>query len=367
MTPKEMIGETGFFFGGDFDPALAGRIARGEHPRVEFLELMHDAPMRLLSFGDVSASSAPGVALARRVGGAYWGLAALARHQHGLGIALTTGEDVGLPLALVQHLTGGTLPIFMITHGSYLGSRKGGHALRLLRGASNVHFLCLSETLAQRLVSVHQIPTARVHNTGYGVDTRFFQPDPSLASPNLVVSAGLANRDYKTLAAAMIGLDAEAKIAADSAWFRSDLDIAGQSLPPNVEARSYGNYVGLRRLYAEAACVVVPLYDAVHACGYAVIAEAMAMGKPVITTKIAGHSDYIVDGETGFYVPPGDAGALRSRITQFLDSPALAAEMGRNARRLIEERYTLEAANRRILAAMASAGPVPAVREVIAA
>ncbi len=365
MTPQAASAELGFFFGGNFDPALAGRIARGEHPRVEFLELIHEQPMRLLSFGDVSASNAPGVALARRAGGAYWGLAALGRQQRGLSCALTTGEDVGLPLALVQKLTGNTLPVYIITHGSYLGSRKGGFALRLLRGASHVHFLCLSETLAQRLVGVHQIPKSRVHNIGYGVDTRFFQPDPSIASPNLVVSAGMANRDYKTLAAAMTGLDAEAKIAADSTWFRSDLDISGQSLPPNVEARSYGNYVGLRRLYAEAACVVVPLYDAVHACGYAVIAEAMAMGKPVITTKIAGHSDYILDGETGFYVPPGDAGALRSRITQLLGNPVLAAEMGRNARCLIEERYTLEAANRRILAALTPHEAVSAAHEVM--
>lgn len=357
--------EMGFFFGGEFDPSLAGRVAQGEHPRVEFLELLRDTPMRLLSFGNVAASNAPPVALARRAGG-YWGLAALGRVQRGLEYALATGEDVGLPLALVQKLSGGALPVFMITHGSYLGSRKGSLALRLLRNAPNVHFLCLSETLAQRLIGVHHIPKSRVHNTGYGVDTRFFQPDPSIATtPNLVASAGMANRDYKTLAAAMAGLNAEAKIAADSAWFRSDLDIAGQPLPPNVEARSYGNYVGLRRLYAEAACVVVPLYDAVHACGYAVIAEAMAMGKPVITTKIAGHSDYIREGENGFYVPPGDADALRSRICQLLDDPALAAEMGRNARRLMEERYTLEAANCRVLAALEPAGTVPAAREAV--
>ena len=360
-----MTAEIGFFFGGEFDPSLAERIAQGEHPRVEFLEMMHDQPMRLLSFGDVSASNAPSVVLARRAGG-YWGLAALGRKQHGLRSALTTGEDVGLPLALVQQMTGGTLPVFMITHGSYLGSRKGALALKMLRHAPHVHFLCLSETLAQRLIGVHQIPKLRVHNIGYGVDTRFFRPDPNIATiPNPGVNAGMANRDNRTLAEAMTRLDAEAKIAADSAWFRSDLDIAGQALPPNVEARSYGNYVGLRRLYAEAACVVVPLYDAVHACGYAVIAEAMAMGKPVIATKIAGHSDYIVDGETGFYVPPGDADALRSRIRELLDSPALAAEMGRNARRLMEERYTLEAANRRILAALEPGKPVPAAREAV--
>ncbi len=362
-----MTSGTGFFFGGEFDPSLAGRVARGEHPRVEFLELLRDTPMRLMSFGDLATSRSPLVALARQTGGAYWGLAALGRQERGLSRALTTGEDVGLPLALMQRLTGGTLPIYMITHGSYLGSRKGSLALRLLRSAANVHFLCLSDSLAQRLLHVHKIPAGRVHNTGYGVDTRFFQPDPSIASPNLVVSAGMANRDYQTLVSAMTGLDADAKIAADSAWFKTDLDIAGQSLPPNVEARSYGDYVGLRRLYAEAACVVVPLYDAVHACGYAVIAEAMAMGKPVITTKIAGHSDYIVDGETGFYVPLGDVNALRSRITDLIEHPALAARIGASARRFMEEHHTLEAANRRILEVLTPAQAVPAAREAIPA
>ena len=359
-----MTSETDFFFGGEFDLSLAGRVARGEHPRVEFLELLRDTPMRLRSFGDVSASKSPFVALARRAGGLYWGLAVLGRRQRGLRRALTTGEDIGLPLALVQTLSGGTLPIYMITHGSYLGSRKGSLVLRLLRHAQNVHFLCLSDSLAQRLTTVHKIPAVRVQNIGYGVDTRFFSPDPSAATvPSLVVSAGMANRDYKTLLSAMTGLNAEAKIAADSTWFRSDLDIAGQSLPPNVEARSYGDYLGLRRLYAQAACVVVPLYDAVHACGYAVIAEAMAMGKPVITTKIAGRSDYIVDGETGFYVPPGDAAALRSRIEELTANPALAARIGANARRFMEERYTLEASNRRILAAIGAVAPAQAVRE----
>lgn len=368
MTEETALGTalgTAFFFGGEFDSSLAGKIARGEHPRVEYLEMLRDTPMRLLSFGDAAASKSPLVALARRAGG-YWGLAALSRQTRGLSGALTTGEDIGLPLALVQRLSGGTLPVYVITHGSYLGSRKGSLALSFLRGAMDLHFLCLSESLAQRLMTVHKIPPVRVHNIGYGVDTRFFQPDQSIETvPNLVVSAGMANRDYQTLAAAVAGLDADAKIAADSTWFQSDLDIAGQELPPNVEARSYGNYVGLRQLYAQAACVVVPLYDAVHACGYAVIAEAMAMGKPVVTTMIAGHSDYVIDGETGFYVPPGDADALRSRIKELLENPALAARIGANARRFMEEQYTLEAANRRILAAMGASSPVPVACEAM--
>ncbi len=348
------MSEQALFFAGQFESDLPGRIAAGQHPRTDYLELMERYPIRLTTFDAVADSNALVVRLLRRLGGPYWGMAALGRVQPGLSGVLTTGEDVGLPLALVQRLSSGSLPLSMIVHGSYLGSRKAAWALRLLRGADHVRFLCLSESLRQRLVRVHGLPEDRVYNIGYGVDTRFFQPVapplPHRLAP--VASAGMANRDYRTLVSAVSDLDVDTKIAADSAWFQSDLDIAGQTLPPNVEVRSYGNYVGLRRLYAEALCVVVPLRPAVHACGYAVIAEAMAMGKPVITTQIAGRSDYIIEGETGFYVPPGDAAALRARIVQLRDDPALAERLGRNARRFMEEHYTLESANDRVAAAM---------------
>ncbi len=341
------------FVGGYLDPELPARIASGQHPRVEYLEILEQSPARMRTFADVSAARSPLVKAARRVGGEYWGLAALGCLEGKAAGALTMGEDVGFPLALLQKLTGGDWPIFVTLHGSYLGSRKGKWALGLLRRSSQVHFLCLSETLRQRLIRRHGIPAERAFNIGYGVDAHFFQPqDEAPMPPRQVASAGMAKRDYKTLVAAADGLDASVKIAADSAWFRADLDIGGQTLPPNVEARSYGDYVGLRRLYAESACVVVPLYEAVHACGYAVIAEAMAMGKPVITSQIAGHSDYIIEGETGFYVPPGDVSSLRARIRELVDNPALACRMGANARRLIEEKYTLEAYCGRVTAAM---------------
>jgi glycosyltransferase involved in cell wall biosynthesis len=39
-----------------------------------------------------------------------------------------------------------------------------------------------------------------------------------------------------------------------------------------------------------------------------VVLEAMAMRRPVVATAIGGSVDQVVDGETGFLVPPGDAG-----------------------------------------------------------
>lgn len=350
---KNVQADRALFLGGFPDAALPSKIACGLHPRIEYLEFLHTNPARAMSFQEAQESQSLIVRSVGRLAGPYWSLAMLGRLRRGLSHALVTGEDLGFPMALIQMLTGGSMPISIITHGSFLASRKGTWVLQALRGASQVQFLCLSESLRQQLIQQHHLPEDRVFTVGYGVDTRFFQPDPlTSVKSRQIAAAGMANRDYQTLTAAVDGLNVEAKIAADSSWFRADLDIAGKQLPPNVEARSYGDYVGLRRLYAESACVVVPLYEAVHACGYAVIAEAMAMGKPVITTRIKGQSDYIIEGETGFYVPPGNVQALRARILQLVDDPNLAQRLGQNARSLILEKYTLAAYNGRVAEAL---------------
>jgi glycosyltransferase involved in cell wall biosynthesis len=56
--------------------------------------------------------------------------------------------------------------------------------------------------------------------------------------------------------------------------------------------------------------------------------EAMAVGKPVIASRIGGLPDIVADGETGILVPPGDVDALRAALARLIDDPDLAARMG---------------------------------------
>ena len=60
--------------------------------------------------------------------------------------------------------------------------------------------------------------------------------------------------------------------------------------------------------------------------------EAMSMGKPVIAARSGGLSDVVVDGETGFLVPPGDPQALCKAIQVLLDDPTRRAYMGAMAK-----------------------------------
>jgi glycosyltransferase involved in cell wall biosynthesis len=68
--------------------------------------------------------------------------------------------------------------------------------------------------------------------------------------------------------------------------------------------------------------------------------EAMACGRPVIGAQVGGIAFTILDGETGFLVPPNDPTALAARLRCLLDRPALRGEFGAAARRRVEREFT---------------------------
>jgi glycosyltransferase involved in cell wall biosynthesis len=57
--------------------------------------------------------------------------------------------------------------------------------------------------------------------------------------------------------------------------------------------------------------------------------ESMAVGTPVVCTDVGAMPEYVVDGVTGYVVPPNDPKQLRDRIDRLLDDKASAIEMGR--------------------------------------
>lgn len=59
-----------------------------------------------------------------------------------------------------------------------------------------------------------------------------------------------------------------------------------------------------------------------------VIVEAMAMGLPVVATQVGGIPEIILDGETGFLVPPADSKALADAFRKLADDPDLRQRMG---------------------------------------
>jgi len=82
------------------------------------------------------------------------------------------------------------------------------------------------------------------------------------------------------------------------------------------------------------------------------ILEAMAMGRPIITTDAPGCRETVVDGDNGFLVPVRDAPALAQAMEQFILHPELMEQMGRRSRKIAEDRFDVNKINDRILQLM---------------
>jgi starch synthase len=78
--------------------------------------------------------------------------------------------------------------------------------------------------------------------------------------------------------------------------------------------------------------------------------EAMACGTPVVASRVGGIPEVVVDGETGWLVPPGDPVALAQALRDALADPARARQMGEAGRRRVEAHFSWDRIADRTLA-----------------
>jgi glycosyltransferase involved in cell wall biosynthesis len=70
--------------------------------------------------------------------------------------------------------------------------------------------------------------------------------------------------------------------------------------------------------------------------------EAYACAKPVIASNVEAIPDIVLHGETGLLFRAGDEKELASALAHLLENPKEAEKMGRNARKLAEEKYSID-------------------------
>jgi glycosyltransferase involved in cell wall biosynthesis len=117
------------------------------------------------------------------------------------------------------------------------------------------------------------------------------------------------------------------------------LTIAGPKEPVRRDGVQFLGRVNdrkrLQQLYTKATLFVMP---SIYEPWGNVYTEAMAHKLPCIGTHVGGVPDIIVDGETGYLVPPNQPQILADRILRLLRNPDMAREMGeRGYRRAMQE------------------------------
>lgn len=82
------------------------------------------------------------------------------------------------------------------------------------------------------------------------------------------------------------------------------------------------------------------------------VLEAMAMGRPIITTDTPGCRETVVPWENGILIPARDSLALEKAMEKLILNRSLILSMGQNSRKIAEEKYDVRKVNRIILEAM---------------
>ncbi len=77
------------------------------------------------------------------------------------------------------------------------------------------------------------------------------------------------------------------------------------------------------------------------------IIEAMGFGLPIIASNVGGNSELLVDGESGFLIPPKDVNGLIERI-KILESPEIRFQMGSNARKRFEKNFGVDSMAKKV-------------------
>ncbi len=334
---------------GRFGDAMRTEIAAGREPRLDVFEIARVMKADLIDYLDVERSTSKSVSVVRRALGASPAVAYVGYTlRNAYDAILTTGEDIGLPLAALLKTSSARCSHTMIAHTLF--PRKKRAFFDLLRIHDRVdHVLAYSTTEERLMIDRLGLPADKVQRISYHADQEFFRPDGTPRDADLLCAAGQLLRDYPTLIEAVAGLPVRLQIAAGSPWIEREL-APSQALPANVSWGKLDRFQ-LRALYARSALAVVPIIQNEYQTGIATILEMMSMGKCVIATRTRGQTDTIVDGVSGIYVPPGDPKALRTAIERVLANPAEAARIGEAARAFVENHASLDLFVQRIVEA----------------
>lgn len=193
---------------------------------------------------------------------------------------------------------------------------------------------------------------------GSGVELERFTPAPLPTDPvsflliaRLIAEKGV--RDYAQAAGQLKERYPQARFHLVGPYDPGPLAIKPDEVESWVKAgwlEYHGETNDVRPYLARASVYVLPSYYR-EGTPRSVL-EAMAMGRPIITTDMPGCRETVVAGENGFLIPPRDHATLAANMERFLQDPALLATMGAKSREMAAQKYDVHQVNGVILRTM---------------
>lgn len=169
----------------------------------------------------------------------------------------------------------------------------------------------------------------------FGVETDYFKPEP-VSNEDYIYAAG-EFRDFNTLLSVYEKWhDRLPELRIRSALPRP------RRLPPKVRWLPRVPISIFKDEVLRAKLVIVSLHRTLRSTGIMTLLQSMALGKAVLVSKVPPVYDYVVDGKTALYYMPYNPEDLFRKISFLLNDEELVANLGREARRVVEKYFNLE-------------------------
>ena len=228
--------------------------------------------------------------------------------------------------------------------------RKGRFALWLeARTSALIHTYEVISRDAIELLAASGIPREKLTYLPNGIDMALWpmrDRPPEGGRPLVICNARFTGRKRQidlVEAAALLrerGVDCRMLLAGTGPELEAvDARRRELGLEDRVELPGVLAPARLRELMSEASVFCLPsLWEGQAGA----ILEAMASGVPVITTDAPGNRELVEHGKNGLLVAPMEPAQVAAAITRVLDDPGSAGAMAADARRRVEEDYSLE-------------------------
>jgi len=242
------------------------------------------------------------------------------------------------------------IPLILARHGIQLCGKKWRHKLSLLKLTDGI--ITNSQTIKNAYKNYGWFKDDFIKVIYNGIKTNKNIPNytieeelPFIKNRKIILGAGRLSEQK-----GFIYLIKTAKIAKEhnNDWI---FLIAGKGRLKNYllqEIKKYEleNYVKIIGFYEN----IFPLLKAADVFGLSslfegmpnVVMEAMSVAKPVIATDVNGVHELMIDGETGFIVPPKNPQAFYNKLSLLLSNKNLCEKMGKAGRKRIETKFTYE-------------------------
>jgi len=212
--------------------------------------------------------------------------------------------------------------------------------------------VAINRSEVKRLISYWRIPSEKVVYIPNGVDTTLFRPLNSVGkSDNVILYVGNIVKDkgidvlWKAYFRCKKRLKDLKLIIVGEGPLRRNLEkiVKLMGLSNSIKFLGRVAHEELVKIYNVASVMVLPSRKEGLPL---VLLEAMACETPVITTATEGAMDIVSHGIDGYLVPIGNVDKLADAIYTIISNPELREQMGKNARKKVERKFSWDIVKR---------------------